>query len=162
MPPKPRVEFTLARKQQFLELYRATGLKYRSGEIVGVSSRTVDQHCKDDPEFGEAVEEAKQRWIDDRLVAAAIERATDGIEEDVFGGRFKDEVVGTKRIFSDGLLMQLLKAKRAEYRDGDAASGGGSGGGIMMIPAASPTTMDDWQAQHGEAAKGQTGKDAHK
>lgn len=157
MPAKPPVEFTAERKQQFLDLFRSRrygGRMYLCAEMVGVTSRTIQAHRKFDPEFNYAYEEAEQAWIDETLVTPLIDRAVDGVERPIVGGRWKDEIVATERIYSDGLLTTALRSRRVEYRDSAAASAQiGSIGGIMIIPT-SPAAASDWQEQFGEMSRG--------
>lgn len=156
---KPPVEFTEARKLQFVEYYRQYGLVHKAAELVGVSDWTVSDHRKRDPEFNVLCDEAKQRWIDEVLVSEAVRRGTEGVDEPIIGGQFRNEVVGTKTIYSDGLLLALLRANRSEFRDGSSAAGQGAGSSpVMFIPSSTPATLDDWEEKYGEAAKGQTGQ----
>lgn len=159
MKPRPVVEFTLERKEQFLALFRENGLLYLSCEKVGVSERTVQDHRKQDPAFGEAYEAAKQTWIDDVLVREALRRATKGTQKPIVGGKFKDEIVAHEQVYSDQLMSLMLKSKRGEFREGaGAGEGGGSGGGVLLVPTA-PMSMEDWEAAFSEDAKGQSGGD---
>lgn len=159
VPRKPPLEFTQERKEEYLEHIRETGLVYLSAERVGITSKTVNSHRKLDKAFDEACEEAMQCWVDNHLLSTARDRAIKGVTRPIIGGRFKDEVVAHEQVYSDTLMLAFMRAKRAEFRSNAeaAAAGGGSGGGVMIVPAA-PTTLDDWEAQFGEAAKGQTGK----
>lgn len=156
---KPPVEFTAARKEQFLELYRKNGLLYLSAEIVGVHERTVQDHVKQDPVFGEAYESAKQAWIDEVLVQEAVRRATKGNQRPIVGGKDRDEIVAHEMVYSDQLMALMLRSRRGEFRDGvNGGEGGGSGGGVLLVPTA-PMTMDDWEAAFSTDALGKNGQD---
>jgi len=163
--PKPFVEFTLERKQEFLDLFRnhpdLGGRKGLCAEAVGVAASTVQHHVKNDPEFAEAYQEAHQAWIDENLFTPALKRARDGVEKPIIGGKFKDEIICHVREYSDSLTLALLRAHRPEFRDNQAAAGigvgGGQTGGVMIVPAA-PLNMEDWQKHYGDMAKGNTGK----
>lgn len=163
LPRKPPVEFTAERKAEFLRLFRSDpdcgGLLYLTAERVGVAPRTVQEHRKADPEFNAQYEAAHEAWIDENLVLPALHRGRNGVEEPIIGGKFRDEVVATKRVYSDHLLSLALRARRPEYRDGNAAaaSSGGSSGGVLIVPSA-PSTLDDWQKQFGELATGKHGR----
>lgn len=158
MERKPPIEFTPARKVAYLENLRKTGLVYLSAEMIGTTSWTIDDHRKKDKEFDKLCAEAKQNWVDS-LVAVATKRAVKGTKKPIIGGKNRDEIVAYERNYSDGLLSTLLRASRQEFRDGQEAAGGaGASGPVMFIPSAVPQTMDDWEKQHGEAAKGQGGK----
>lgn len=52
------------------------------------------------------------------LDSEAIRRGKVGVEEDVY---YQGEVVGTKRVYSDGLLTLLLKKRRKEVYGDDAS-----------------------------------------
>lgn len=167
LKPKPMVPFTAERKQRYLELFRSHpelgGRKYLCAEAVGVSGSTIDYHVKHDPEFAQALEDARQAWIDEHLFSAALKRARDGVDRPIVGGKFKDQIVATERVYSDSLMLAMLRAHRAEFRDKDAADkqaadklGTVGNGGVMIIPAA-PSTIGDWQKQFGELAKGTHG-----
>jgi hypothetical protein len=151
--------FTAERKMKYVELLEATGLKYVSADAVGVDQATVREHAKVDPVFAQACETAQQIWIERNLITESVRRAMNGVDKPIIGGKFKDEIVATERVYSDGLMTVLLKALRPEFRDGPAAvATAGVNAGVMVIPAA-PATMGDWQAQFGQAAKGGTRAD---
>ncbi len=164
LKPKPVVPFTAERKEYYLEMFRNHpefgGRKYLCAEAVGVSSSTIDYHVKLDPEFAEALEDARQAWIDENLFTSALKRARDGIEKAVIGGKFRDEIITYDRIYSDSLMALMLRGARPEYRDGKdgalAATGGGNGG-VLIVPSA-PATINEWQNQFGEMARGTTGR----
>jgi len=160
---KPLVEFTPERKARFLELYRSDpeigGRKGLCAERVGVTIGVINNHEKRDLGFQSAVTEAKNAWVEDVLVTAAIQRATEGVQKLIMGGRFKDEVVATEKVYSDNLLLALLRANDPSFKDKGPGSGGaGTGGGVVVLPAA-PATLGDWQSQFGGMAKGGSNRD---
>lgn len=157
--PKPPVKVTEEIKLRYLYELRKSGLMSLSAELVGVSDQAILSARKKDPEFEEAVQQAKCRHTDEVLIKAAIERAVNGVQKPIMGGKFKDEIVAYERIYSDSLLSQLLKARSAEFREPGKESGAydTSNGGVLIIPAA-PATIDDWQEQFGAMAKGTTGR----
>lgn len=53
------------------------------------------------------------------LDSEAIRRGHTGVQEDVY---YQGEVVGTKRVYSDGLLTLLLKKRRKEVYGDDASN----------------------------------------
>lgn len=156
---KPPVKVTEEIKLRYLYELRKSGLMSLSAELVGVSDTAIADARKKDPEFEEAVQQAKCRHTDEVLIKAAIERAVNGVQKPIVGGKFKDEIIAYERIYSDGLLSQLLKARSAEFREPGKESGAydTGNGGVLIIPAA-PATIDDWQAQFGSMAKGTTGR----
>ena len=160
---KPMVPFTSDRKQQFLDLFRShpelKGCRALCAEAVGVSITTLYDHLKRDPEFAEAFEDALQAFIDENMFAPALKRARDGVERPIVGGKFKDEIITYERVYSDSLMAMMLRAHRAEFKDGkDAASMTASGtGGVLIVPGA-PATINDWQNQFGDLARGTVGR----
>lgn len=163
LQPKPTVPFTAERKQQYIDLFRTHpdfgGRKYLCAEAVGVSGSTIDYHVKHDPEFAEALENARQAWIDEHIMTPALRRARDGVEKPILGGRFKDEIITYERVYSDSLMAMMLRAHRSEFKDGkDAATMGTTGsGGVLIVPGA-PATINDWQNQFGDLARGTVGR----
>ena len=163
LKPKPMVPFTSDRKQQFLDLFRShpelKGCRALCAEAVGVSITTLYDHLKRDPEFAEAFEDALQAFIDENMFAPALKRARDGVERPIIGGKFKDEIVTYERVYSDSLMAMMLRAHRAEFKDGkDAANMTASGtGGVLIVPGA-PATINDWQNQFGDLARGTVGR----
>ena len=107
---------TLVRLKQ--ELQQNCGDMFDACKRVGVSMIFVQQWRKDDKEVDEALREAEQVG-QQYLVSAAIERGVRGVEEDVY---YKGIVVGQKRVYSDGLLTTLLKAKIPDFHK-DAEGG---------------------------------------
>lgn len=163
LKPKPMVPFTADRKEQYLELFRSHpdlgGRKYLCAEAVGVSSSTIDYHVKHDPEFAQALEDARQAWIDENIITAALKRARDGVERPIVGGKYKDEIITYERVYSDALMAMMLRAHRQEFKDGkDNAGLNTSGtGGVLIVPGA-PATVNDWANQFGDLARGTTGR----
>ena len=163
LKPKPMVPFTSDRKEQYLELFRTHpdlgGRKYLCAEAVGVSGSTIDYHVKNDPEFAQALEDARQAWIDEHLFSAALKRARDGVERPIIGGKFKDEIIAYEKVYSDSMMLAMLRAHKPEFKDKDGSgmSQSGSGGGVLIVPGA-PATITDWQNQFGDLARGTVGR----
>lgn len=162
--PKPMVSFTAERKQRYLELLRShpdlKGCRALCAEAVGISYGTLYEHIKKDPEFAQGFEDAIQSFIDENLYFPALKRARDGVERPIIGGKFKDEVVAHERVYSDSLMLAMLKSTRPEFKDKSDAGPTGipaGSGGVMVIPSA-PSSMSDWQMQYGELAKGTQGR----
>ena len=152
---KPKTEFTPERQERFLEHLRASGMKYLSAEAAGVCYNTVKRFAKNNPEFAEAHDLALQARIDE-LERAALSRAIDGVVEPVIGGKDRDQVVATIRRYSDSLASKILSAKREEYRDKVSADINITGG-VLAIPGRG-LTAEQWEKEHGEAAKGARGE----
>lgn len=153
---KPPVLFTDERAELFLEYYLENGVFYHAAAAAGVESTAVRDRMRADPNFAARVTEAKEQHTD-RLVAQAVKLALVGTKRPIVGGKDKDQIVAHERIYSERLLELLLKTRREEFRCRDKVEDEGNKGGVMITPAR-PTTMDDWEQQHGEAAKGNTGR----
>jgi len=158
-PKKAPVPFTPERKQQCIEYMRNHpdfgGRRSLCAEAVGITGGTLAYHLKMDPDFHEAFNDAHQQWIDENLYSAALTRSVNGVVKPIMGGRFKDEVVGEIREYSDSLTLALLRASRADFREKGPTSTepGGSAGGVMIVPSA-PANMGEWQDLLGESATG--------
>ena len=94
----------------FLELLRETASVKASARRVGISRQAAYKARARSEGFREAWEDALEEAIDD-LEAEARRRALEGTEIPVFydGGE-----VGTRRVYSDTLLIFLLKGRRRE------------------------------------------------
>jgi len=99
--------------EEFLEELRKDGNVTRACTFIGISRTVIYYRKKKDPEFAEAWSEAVQRGIDG-LIDEAKRRAYSGITDPVY---HKGERVGYKQVYSDTLLMFLIKGNRPEYRD---------------------------------------------
>lgn len=85
------------------------------GGLIG----QVHLWAENDPEVKERIRLAQMiGWS--TLEGEAIRRAVHGVEEDVY---FKGEVVGTKTVYSDGLLAQMLKARVPGYKEDASVKG---------------------------------------
>jgi len=105
---------------------------------LNVSPLEVNQWVASEPEAAQAVHNAQRLgWA--TLESEAIRRAT-GYDEEVW---FQGEMVGTKRVYSDGLLQTLLKARVPGHREDQALSRPMVQ--VNVLPRA--TTYEEWQAQ---------------
>jgi hypothetical protein len=112
----------VARTQETLdalrdELERNCGDFYGACKAVGVSPGFVRRWQSEDAEIAAQLAEAKSVGALG-LIHAAKTRAVDGVVEEIY---YQGEVVGEKRVYSDGLLTTMLKANLPEY-----AAGGGT------------------------------------
>jgi len=79
------------------------------------SPTTVYAYRQKDPAFAQLWDETLQAAMDTVLEVEAIRRAVEGVEQPVY---FQGKQVGTKREFSDTLLIFLLKSwKPDKYRE---------------------------------------------
>ena len=92
-----------------------------------------------------------RRWqgiydkITDSLEAEAVRRAMHGVDEDII---FKGELVGTKTVYSDSLLTNLLKARRPDvYGERITQSLVGKDGESLNKASTSDLTPDELKAE---------------
>lgn len=97
-----------------LESLKAIPIITRAARKVGIHPSRVYQVMREDPEFKAAVE-AAQAEGDDTLETAAFKRAVRGVDKGVWHNGVR---VGSERVYSDSLLVALLKGrKKATYAD---------------------------------------------
>lgn len=109
-------------KAAFLFALEEAGTDVAACDAAGVSVSGIKAHLNPesnlyDAEFAEAYAEAKQRWVETVLHAAAVSRAVDGWQEPIVGGKDRDIVVAHKPMFDSRLLEALLKRYDKEFRD---------------------------------------------
>jgi len=112
------------RKAAFLAELARHGIVRRaarsaSPQSPGGALSTFKDERERDPEFAAAWEDA----VD--MARAEVEheiyrRSTEGYEEPVFGGKYREQVVGTVRRYSDRLLELRARAMLPAYRDAAA------------------------------------------
>lgn len=80
---------------------------------AGLSSSIVGNRRANNSEF-RALEERALEEGADCIEQEMIRRGRDGYTKDVY---YKGEVVGHERVFSDALLLAVMKSKKPEYRE---------------------------------------------
>lgn len=110
------LKFDDNQKGVFLVHYARFGRKTQSAKAAGVVTQTVNNHMEADEEFSVCVMEAKQLYRD-RIAEQAYRLAVDGIDEPVFGGRYRDEIVGYIKRFSTRILAMEMRRTDPEHRD---------------------------------------------
>lgn len=103
---KPRPDW----RAKFLKELARGGLVLPACDIAGVSKSTVYELRKSDPEFAAAWDDSLERSAD-VLEAEARRRAVEGVVKPIYQG---GELVGTERVYSDTLLVVLLRGRRPE------------------------------------------------
>lgn len=134
MTQRRQAKVTRARARDWKPAFLKALVELRSAvaacEAAGVSRQTAYEHRQKFPEFAAAWAEADET-ITQQLEVEMLRRAHDGVEEPVFQG---GKLVGTKRVYSDPLLMFALRAKRPNvYRDRTEVTG--ADGGPIRIQA---------------------------
>jgi len=110
--PRKRTDRRMTRVLEVL----AEGLSLKKASIAaGISKTTVDYWRKHDPSFAQEVLDAIDQGTE-RLEDEALRRAVDGVERPIYN---KDgDLKGTEKLYSDNLLMFMLKARKpATYRE---------------------------------------------
>ena len=143
--PNTRRALSLRKQSKFLELLAQTGKVADSARAVGFTSTSyLNKLRQDDEDFADAWSNAIVA-AGDVLEQEAIRRAHDGVMDPVY---YKGEVVGHKLLYSDQLLMFLLRGTRPEkYNQG--ASGGANVNikfGVAVLPMTAPSA-DEWEAK---------------
>lgn len=97
---------------------------------ANVARTTVYRHRDEDAEFAAAWAEVDEVLVE-RMEREAYRRAVEGVHRDIF---HQGTVVGEERVYSDTLLIFMLKAKRpATYRDNVKVEHTGDGGGPVQL-----------------------------
>lgn len=149
-PQKGRSDFNKAAQVRYLMYLARFGLKLSAAQYAGVSAECARMYKKENPEFGEAAEEALDIFKES-LEQTALRRAVDGWEEPVYQ---KGELVGTIHRHSERMLELLLKRHIVDYRDGIKIDNSVNGGVLLIPQALSP---DDWEAMYGPNSEQQSG-----
>lgn len=116
------MELTEKRRAVFLEELSAHGIVSRaarraSPHATSGAVQTFRDARASDPDFAAAWDSALEE------ARAAVEyelhrRAVEGWEEPIYGGRYRERVVGTARRYSDRLLELRVKGLLPQYREG--------------------------------------------
>lgn len=101
----------------FLEALSGCGSVPEAARVVGISPRSPHRWARDDEAFAELMTKARELGLRvrlDTLEHEADRRAVEGVEKPIYqGGR----LVGTRRDFSDLMLIFRLKRLDPAYRD---------------------------------------------
>lgn len=92
----------------FLDALKDMGIVSRAAAIAGVSSSAVSALRQRNADFDAAFEDAMEEAID-KMETEARRRAVDGVEKTIY---YQGEVCGYEQVYSDSLLMFLLKGRR--------------------------------------------------
>ncbi len=140
-----RKRLSLRKQSKFLDILAQTGKVAASARAVGFSSTAyLHKLRREDEDFAEAWGEAVDA-AGDVLEEEAIRRANEGIIEEIY---YKGEVVGERLLYSDQLLMFLLRGNNpGKYNQG------GAGGaqinvkfGVAVLPMTAASEAD-WEAK---------------
>src|SRR3546814_6228719 len=115
------IPLTPERKAAFLAELARHGIAVRAARAASPQSAqgalsTFKNERQRDPEFAAAWEEAldtARAEVDHEIYRRAVE----GYDEPVYGGKYREQVVGTVRKYSDRLLELRARAMLPAYRD---------------------------------------------
>ena len=113
---KPNIDIRRDHLPQLKASICEFGSLAKAAESVGSSLTRLKKFMEGDPEFKAEIEDAIAVY-GASLEQAAHERAVIGYDVPIYGGRFKDELVGFERRYSDGLLKMLLQKTDPAYKD---------------------------------------------
>lgn len=103
-----------AKKRAFLEAFATTGIIGAAAEAAGIHRSTHYDWLDTDPDYATEFHHAELAAAE-ALETEARRRAVDGVDEPVF---YEGQVVGTKRRYSDTLLIFMMKgAMPHKYRE---------------------------------------------
>lgn len=109
--PPSNSAITLADKKKFLKNLKANGGNISAAAAtVGTSYLTIRNHMEADPGFKEHIDQIRELAKHETEVEIH-RRGVVGIDEDVW---FHGKKVGTKKVYSDNLLMERARALMPE------------------------------------------------
>ena len=135
------VRFDADLKHRFLTVFGLCGQLQRAAKETGISPSTVRAHLKDDLDFKEAYEEARNDF-NEQIEREALRRAVFGWEEPVYQ---QGVLAGTVRKYDSRLLELVLKRTNPEYKESFTVDHNVSGG-ILVTPQIE--AKDDWEKRH--------------
>lgn len=121
MPANPEtVRFGDKEKRMYLLKLATTGRKSLSAASAGTTRHTVNKHKEKDPTFAAACEEAAD-YFRDILVGEMYRRGVEGFEQEVLGGRNKDQIFKIKT-YSDKMMDTLGRIHIKEMQKDNACA----------------------------------------
>ncbi len=105
--------YALAWRPRILASLRCVPSLRLAASRAGMRLDTVIRHADQDPVFKQAIIEARYA-SHDRMVEALYQRGVEGVDEPIVSGGV---VIGTKRVYSDKLLIEGLRAFKPEQFD---------------------------------------------
>ena len=113
-----------ANQARFLEAYEKLGYISKAAAAAGITSRAHYKWMAADPDYAERFDDAHLVHCE-TLEVEARRRAVEGVTQKVY---FKGDVCGDKQVYSDQLLVVLLKgAMPDKYADRKQISGHNGG-----------------------------------
>lgn len=131
-------------RQRFLDHLSKTGRVYDSAKVAGVNPATVYIYCDANPEYAEAIEQAKHAFRD-LVTAEVFRRGVSGVTEPVYQ---QGEKVGSKQVYSDAMLTMLAKRYEPEFRERSQIDLNHKGG--VLVVGQQAKTDAEWHEQYGD------------
>jgi hypothetical protein len=123
-----------------LEIPKFHGDLIRACRSLQIQPQHVHMWMQRDPEVAGKIKAAQQIGYA-AIESAAMERAIDGVEEDVY---YQGEVVGQKKVYSDSLLSKLLVARVPGYNP-ESTVNHNHMHNVQLMPRAN--NIEEWIAQ---------------
>ena len=143
---KLHIKFSGERKQLFIDKMKETGSRAYAMACCGIAGSTVCEHLANDPDFKQAYEDAKEWHVENYIVKEAQRRAVEGVKKAVYGGRFKDEVVGEETVYSDSLMSLFLKSKAKEFKPAQPGADINEKGVLVIL--GNTLTPEEWAKKY--------------
>ena len=111
LKPNKQGKMTVQKKKKILDLVVKNGGNVSAAAAkVGVSAATVHYHQKVDKVFREKLMMAKLEAAN-QVEESITHRGLEGVDEDIY---YQGEVVGSKKVYSDTLLLERARALMPE------------------------------------------------
>lgn len=129
-----------ANARAFLAAFRLTGNITKAADAAKIERTMHYRWLRSSPSYKKAFTDAHAE-VGDMLEGEAIRRANEGVLEPVY---YQGVACGAIRVYSDGLMLSLLKAFKPEkYRERVSAEVSGPGGGPIPIAHADLAVLTD-------------------
>lgn len=99
-----------SRLDKFLKLLSETGNVTRSAALAKIDKGSIYLLRKEDSDFAEKMNDARMVAFE-LLEEEAIRRAVEGVDKNIY---YKGELIDSIKIYSDKILLALLKANSPE------------------------------------------------
>ena len=127
------------RKKAFLVALASTGNVGVAATRAGWTRGTARYHRDNDPAFADMWDQAHEFSVD-LLEMEMRRRATEGVQRPIYQQQM---LVGHETVYSDSLLLAMVKAKRREYREHQTIDANVKGG-VLIVPGVAVASA--WEA----------------
>ena len=134
-----RLKLTDKRKELYLVALRATGLKGKSAEAIGMTPEAILNHIKSNPEFEVECKQALNSHCD-IIESEIFRRAITGNKKPVY---YQGAECGYVREYSDRMLELYAKRHIPEYRDKHQVDMNVTGG-VLVVPELAESSQE-WE-----------------